>query len=79
MIGVKQFSADNMDVSSLDSEVFPMEGDLVNYTQQVSPARISIPPQVLLEEISRSGLDGKLYNVLLYMGNSKHVTYIVLL
>ena len=47
-----------MDVSSLDSEVFPMEEDLVNYTQQVIPALISIPPEVLLE-VSRSGSDGE--------------------
>jgi len=60
VIGVKQYGADNMDVSSLGSEIFPIPEDLVNYTQRVSPARISIPPQVLLEEISRSGLDGKL-------------------
>jgi len=62
VIGVKQFGSDNTDISSLDSEVFPMEEDLVNYAQQVSPARISIPPQVLLEEVSKNGLDGKLYN-----------------
>ena len=75
VIGVKQFSSDNMDVSSLDSEIFPMEEDLVNYTQQVSPAHISIPPQVLLEEISKSGLDGKLYNSILYMFTKSYYVY----
>ena len=60
VISTKQFDLANKDVSSLDNEVFPMEEDLVNFTQQVSPAQISIPSQVLLEETSRSGTDGKL-------------------
>jgi len=47
-----------MDVSSLDNEVFPVEEDLVNFTQQISPAQISIPPQVLLEQIG-SNSDGE--------------------
>ena len=53
----KQFSAATMDVSSLNNEMFPMEEDLVNYTQQVFPALISIPPEVLLE---RNCSDGEL-------------------
>ena len=52
-----------MDVASLNNEVFPMEEDLVNFTQQVSPAQISIPPQVLLEAVSRSSSDGEHKNV----------------
>ena len=55
-----------MDVSSLENEVFPMEEDLVNFTQQLSPAQISIPAQVLLEETSRSGRDGKLWVLIVY-------------
>ena len=60
VISTKQLDSAKMDVSSLDNEVFPMEEDLVNFTQQLSPAQISIPAQVLLEETSRSGRDGKL-------------------
>ena len=63
MISAKQFDSGNKDVSSLDNEVFPMEEDLVNFTQQVSPAQISIPPQVLLEATSRSSSDGERMNV----------------
>ena len=48
MISAKQFDAATVDVSSLNNEVFPMEEDLLNYTQQVIPALISIPPEVLL-------------------------------
>ena len=59
MISAKLFGAANMNISLLDNEVFPMEEDLVNFTQQVSPAQISIPPQVLLEAISRSSSDGE--------------------
>lgn len=58
VISAKQFDAATVDVSSLDNEVFPMEEDLVNYTQQVIPALISIPPEVLLE-LSRSDSEGK--------------------
>ena len=65
VISTKQFDSANMDVASLNNEVFPMEEDLVNFTQQISPAQISIPSQVLLEETSRSGTDGKLC-VLMY-------------
>ena len=43
----------------MGNEVFPMEQDLVNFTQQVSPAQISIPSQVLLEKIG-SDSDGEL-------------------
>ena len=60
VISAKQFGAINKDASTLDKEVFPMEEDLVNFTQQVSPAQISIPPQVLLEAVSRSSSDGEL-------------------
>ena len=63
VISAKQFSATTMDVSSLDNEVFPLEEDLVNYTQQVIPALITIPPEVLLEW-SRSGSDGEKYKCL---------------
>ena len=73
VISAKQFDAANMDVSSLDNEVFPMEEDLVNFTQQVSPAQISIPPQVLLEERSNIGSDGELqecYRILIECANS---------
>jgi len=49
-----------MDVSSLNNEVFPREEDLVNFTQQIIPAQISIPAQVLLEEKSNIGSDGEL-------------------
>ena len=65
MISTKQFDSANMDVASLNNEVFPMEEDLVNFTPKVSPAQISIPSQVLLEETSRSGTNGKLC-VLMY-------------
>lgn len=54
---MKQFGSANMDVSSLDSEVFPMEDLMLN--MQFRPARISIPPQVLLEEVSKSSSEGK--------------------
>jgi len=57
VISVKQFGSANMDVSSLDSEVFPMEDLVLN--MQFRPARISIPPQVLLEEVSKSSSEGK--------------------
>ena len=60
MISAKQFDAVTMNVSSLDDEMFPMKEDLVNYTQQVFPALISIPPEVLLE---RSCSDGELFIV----------------
>ena len=58
VISAKQLGATSMDVSSLDNEVFPVEEDLVNFTQQISPAQISIPPQVLLEQIG-SNSDGE--------------------
>ena len=48
VISAKQFDTTIMNVSSLNNEVFPMEEDLLNYTQQVIPALISIPPEVLL-------------------------------
>ena len=56
VISAKQFSATNVDVSSLENEVFPVETNLINFSQQVRPAQISIPPQVLM---SRNGSDGK--------------------
>ena len=55
-----------MDVSSMGNEVFPMEEDLVNFTQRVSPAQISIPSQVLLEKIG-SDSDGELYEHMMKM------------
>ena len=63
VISAKQFGTTKMDISSLNNEVFPMEEDLVNFTQQVIPAQISIPPQVLLEAVSRSSSDGEHRNV----------------
>ena len=59
-VSAKQFSAINMDVSSLNNEVFPIEENLVNFTQQASSAQIRIPAQILLEAISRSSSDGEL-------------------
>ena len=56
VISAKQFGDTNMDVSSLENEVFPTETNLINFTQQVRPAQISIPPQVLM---SRNGSDGE--------------------
>ena len=47
-----------MNVSSLSNEMFPMEEDLVNFTQQVVPALINIPPEVLL---GRNCSNGELY------------------
>ena len=35
VISTKQLDSAKMDVSSLDNEVFPMEEDLVNFTQQL--------------------------------------------
>ena len=73
VISAKQFDAANMDASSLDNEVFPMEEDIVNFTQQFIPAQISIPPQVLLEERSNIGSDGELqecYRILIECANS---------
>ena len=55
MISAKQVDAATMDVGN---DMFPMEEDLVNYTQQVIPALISIPREVLLE-VSRSGSDSE--------------------
>ena len=60
---MKQFGAADLDVSSLDNEIFPRE-DLV-LDMQFRPARISIPPQILLEEASKSGLQGKYTTVML--------------
>ena len=57
VISAKQFDATIMNISSLDNEVFPLEEDLLNYTQHVIPALISIPPEVLL---GRDCLDGEL-------------------
>ena len=60
VISAKLFGAANMNVSLLENEVFPVEEDLVNFTQHVIPAQISISPQVLLEAVSKSGSDGEL-------------------
>ena len=57
VISAKQFDATIMNISSLDNEVFPLEEDLLNYTQHIIPALISIPPEVLL---GRECLDGEL-------------------
>ena len=60
MINTKQTGPAHVDISmSNDSvEVFPVEEDLVNDSQQVRPAQISIPGQLLLEEMSRSEKNG---------------------
>ena len=42
---------------------FPKEEDLVNYTHQVRPARISIPGEFLLEEMPRIGYNGNFQDV----------------
>ena len=49
------------------SEIFPKEEDLVNYTHQVGPARISIPGQFLLEEMPRIGYNGNWSRCYVYM------------
>ena len=60
MINTKQTGPARVDISmSNDSvEVFPVEEDLVNDSQQVRPAQIIIPGQLLLEEMSRSEKNG---------------------
>ena len=60
VINTKQTGPARVDISmSNDSvEVFPVEEDLVNDSQQVRPAQISIPGQLLLEEMSRSEKNG---------------------
>ena len=55
VISAKQFDGGNPDDSSVEDEVFPVEGELVNYTTQFNPAQISIPRQVLLDALSVSG------------------------
>lgn len=55
VISAKRFDAANMDELSLENEVFPVEGELVNYTTQFNPAQISIPRQVLLDALPVSG------------------------
>ena len=60
MINTKQTGPARVEISmSNDSvEVFPVEEDLVNDSQQVRPAQIIIPGQLLLEEMSRSEKNG---------------------
>lgn len=67
MINTKQTGPARVDISmSNDSvEVFPVEEDLVNDSQQVRPAQISIPGQLLLEEMSRSEKNGNNITALL--------------
>ena len=55
MISARQFDDTNMDMSSLESEVFPTVEDLVNYTSQFNPAQIIIPAQVLLDALTSEG------------------------
>ena len=62
VINAKQIGT-KIDISSSNNEVFPMEEDLVNFTRHISPAQISIPPQVLLGAVSRSSSDGEHKNV----------------
>ena len=55
VISARQFDATNMDMLSLESEVFPTEEELVNYTSQLNAAQIIIPAQVLLEALASEG------------------------
>ena len=55
VISARQFDATNMDMSSVESEVFPTEEELVNYTSQLNAAQIIIPAQVLLEALTSEG------------------------
>ena len=60
VINTKQFGAASVDTSLSNNsvEVFPVEEDLVEDSQEVRPAQISIPGQLLLEEISKSENNG---------------------
>ena len=60
VINTKQFGAASVDalLSNNSVEVFPVEEDLVDDSQEVRPAQISIPGQLLLEEISKSENNG---------------------
>ena len=42
-------------MSSVESEVFPTEEELVNYTSQLNAAQILIPAQVLFEALASEG------------------------
>ena len=55
MISARQFGATNMDISSLESEIFPTVEELVNYTSQFNSAQIIIPAEVLLEALASEG------------------------
>lgn len=44
-----------MDISSLESEIFPTVEELVNYTSQFNSAQIIIPAEVLLEALASEG------------------------
>lgn len=69
MINTKQTGPAHVDISmSNDSvEVFPVEEDLVNDSQQVRPAQISIPGQFLLEEMPSIGYNGNSSRCYVYM------------
>ena len=54
VISARHFDATNMDIS-LESEVFPTEEELVNYTSQLNAAQIIIPAQALLEALASEG------------------------
>ena len=60
VINTKQIGAASEDISLSNNsvEVFPVEEDLVEDSQQVRPAQISIPGQLLLEEMSKSENNG---------------------
>lgn len=60
MINTKQIGAASVDISLSNNsvEVFPVEEDLMDDSQQVRPAQISIPGQLLLEEMSKSENNG---------------------
>ena len=60
VINTKQIGAGSVDISLSNNsvEVFPVEEDLMDDSQQVRPAQISIPGQLLLEEMSKSENNG---------------------
>ena len=55
VISAKQLDATDMNMSSLESEVFPTVEESVNYTSQLNAAQIIIPAQVLLEALTSEG------------------------
>ena len=60
VINTKQTGAASVDTSLSNNsvEVFPVEEDLVDDSQEFRPAQISIPGQLLLEDISKSENNG---------------------